>query len=603
MEYERTAERNAYLNARRFTILTACPGSGKTTSIVMKLRDVSEYCKEQYGRHTGFACLSFTNKACEELKCKYRCLHDERLSFPDEVATIDSFILQKVVQPFWYLCTACKNRPLVVNENEQLGRVYYTNVQINGCWKQFPVAAFKPYQDIIHRKEPSHVSIDSIGRRAYRWNHSKVTDSREIAYCEAVFDYRLKNGFITSCDALWIACDIMDRHQEVAKALVSRYPYMIVDEAQDNSELHFAFFDRLRHAGLQNLEFVGDICQSIYRFNGARPELLQRKMESGEWNVLPLSECRRSNQRIIDLYSKLKSRDVLRIKSHGVDDRNIPIVVYKYDEGNVRSVINDFNRTCDDNGLNLRIVLARGVNKCKQLAGVEDLGFKYWKSELPYLLIDAMFAARRGDLSVAFRKVRLILAELKGGDKLDSRRKYVQEIERDVEMDAKIYTFLGKVPSLSLSFKDWSKQTAELMRQQWELKELPDFVPFKRKSGYVMRDMAEVPVERYCLSTDRESEYHNGVSTIHAAKGASFDGVLLFLSKDSKGQNISLKDFPQEEVDSMTENQSLIYVACSRARHFLALAVPVEVCDVQVRQVLSGVDIDIRRMDDQRCSM
>lgn len=88
MEYDVTPQRQAYLDARGYTILTACPGSGKTTSIVNKLLTVSRYCKEYYGKHTGFACLSFTNKACAELKQKYREMHDERLAFPNEVLTI-----------------------------------------------------------------------------------------------------------------------------------------------------------------------------------------------------------------------------------------------------------------------------------------------------------------------------------------------------------------------------------------------------------------------------------------------------------------------------------------------------------------------------------
>lgn len=87
---------------------------------------------------------------------------------------------------------------------------------------------------------------------------------------------------------------------------------------------------------------MGDVCQSIYGFNNARPELLQAMMAEQGWNVLPMSECRRSNQRIIDLYSKLKSSDVPAIMSHGVIDKGIPIVVYKYDEGNVRDIIRDF---------------------------------------------------------------------------------------------------------------------------------------------------------------------------------------------------------------------------------------------------------------------
>ena len=72
------------------------------------------------------------------------------------------------------------------------------------------------------------------------------------------------------------------------------------------------------------------------------------------------------------------------ITSHGVEDSGIPIVVYKYDDSNVRDIIRDFYQVCDDNELSSRIILARGVNKCKKLAGVKDVDFKYWKSELPY---------------------------------------------------------------------------------------------------------------------------------------------------------------------------------------------------------------------------
>ena len=43
MDYEITSQREAYLNARGHIILMACPGSGKTTSIVYKLGIVCDY--------------------------------------------------------------------------------------------------------------------------------------------------------------------------------------------------------------------------------------------------------------------------------------------------------------------------------------------------------------------------------------------------------------------------------------------------------------------------------------------------------------------------------------------------------------------------------
>lgn len=591
MEYDLTPQRQAYLDARGHTILTACPGSGKTTSIVKKLRVVSQYCAERYGKHTGFACLSFTNKACAELKQKYREMHDEKLTFPNEVLTIDSFIMQYVVLPFWYLCDACKKKPIVVNEEDILDHIYYNNVQIAGKWQRYPVMELRQYSKIMYSKKPSIVSID---KAAFKWNHKVVTDANEKSYCRAAILYRLSKGYVTSSDALWMACYILKHHQEVSRALISRFPYIIVDEAQDNSELHFEFFNLLKSAGLQNLEYVGDVCQSIYGFNNARPELLQAMMAEQGWNVLPMSECRRSNQRIIDLYSKLKSSDVPTITSHGVIDKGIPIVVYKYDEGNVRDIIRDFYQVCDDNELSKRIILARGVNKCKTLAGVKDVDFKYWKSDLPYLLIDAVFALEASDMDYAFRRIRLVLSRLIAKDSPDAKRQFIHEIEHNKDWNAKIFRFLKQIPSFSLSFKEWSEQTCVLLHDFWELDEQPMFVPYQRQVGYKMKEMENVPVERFHQSRDEGSDYHKSIDTIHAVKGATLDAVLLFLSANSKGQGISLNDFPRRSVRYMTESQRMIYVACSRAVNFLALAVPKSIADENIKRTLAGVDIDIR---------
>ncbi|MGP1379165.1 MAG: UvrD-helicase domain-containing protein [Porphyromonas gingivalis] len=594
MEYELTRERQAYLDARGYTILTACPGSGKTTSIVKKLHAVSMYCADYYGKHTGFACLSFTNKACSELKDKYREMHEERLRFPNEVLTIDSFIMQYIVLPFWNLCAGCKKKPVVVNEEKELNRIYFNNVFKDGKWNSYPIQSLNKFGNLFYAKSPALVSRE---KNDYRWNHKAINDPKEIEYCEAVFAYRLDKGFITSSDALWMVCDILENHQEIAKALVARFPYIIVDEAQDNSELHFEFFKQLKSAGLQNLEFVGDICQSIYGFNNARPELLQNMMAEGGWNVLPLSECRRSNQRIIDLYSKLKSSDVPAITSYGVEDKGVPIVVYKYDGRNVRDIIQDFYQVCDDYELSSRIILTRGVNKCKDLAGIEDVDFKYWKSNLPYLLIDAVFAFEAGDMDVAFRKVRLILSGLLVEDDLNKRREFIHDVEHDIDWNAKIFRFLKKVPPFSLSFQEWTDQTCALLQTSWGLKEKPVFVPYQRQAGYTMREMADVPVERHHQSNDKGSDFHKSIDTIHAVKGATLDAVLLFLSADSRGQSISLNDFPSSTVCNMTESQRMIYVACSRAKQFLALAVPNSISDENIRSALAGVDIDIRNIN------
>ena len=585
MEYEITAERQAYLDARGHIILTACPGSGKTTSIVKKLHSVANYCAVQYGRHSGFACLSFTNKACAELKDIYRDMHGVPLGYPNMVATIDSFIMQCVVLPFWYLCPLCKKKPLILNEKELLDKIYYHRVFQESVWKEFPVSELKPYGRILRQKVPSKVSIEKDG--SLRWDNYPVTNPNEINYCKAVLSYRFGKGFINSRDALWIACCILFNHPEVSRIIVNRYPYIIVDEAQDNSELHFYFFQLLRQAGLNNLEFVGDICQSIYGFRNACPELLQNMMRDPSWQVLPLTECRRSNQRIINLYSKLKSADLPAIRSHRVLDMNLPIIVYKYNDGNIRDIINDFNRRCNEYGQEKRVVLARGLTKCKQLAGVKDLKFKYWKSEIPYLLIDAVFAFDDNDMDVAFRKIRQVLGMLQYSDDYEGRRIFIQDIERSIDCNTRIYCFIKQIPSFSLSFENWSAQTAQLLHDFWELDSVPVFEVYQRKSdtqGRRISEIASLPVEEYHQSNQQDSDYSRCVNTIHGVKGATMDAVLLFLSENSRGESISLRDFPSHPVNQMNESQRLIYVACSRAKQFLALAVPSSISDAEINR-------------------
>ena len=109
-----------------------------------------------------------------------------------------------------------------------------------------------------------------------------------------------------------------------------------------------------------------------------------------------------------------------------------------------------------------------------------------------------------------------------------------------------------------------------------------------------MSVIAELPVEEYYQSNCEDSEYSRCVTTIHAVKGATLDAVLLFLSESSRGESISLRDFPAQPVPVMSEGQRLIYVACSRAKQFLALAVPETISDDEIRATLIGIDVEIR---------
>jgi len=594
MDYEITPQRQAYLDARGYTILTACPGSGKTTSIVKKLYAISQYCSETYGKHTGYACLSFTNKACDELVRKYQEMHDESICFPHVVSTIDSFVLQYIVLPFWYLCDYCGARPIVINDEQPMLKMYYMRVVKNGVASVFLPKEIRPFGALLHQKSPN-----KIERRlnAYYWGNHIVTGAQDKAYCEAAFLYRLKRGFITSSDAVWIACYILTKHEEVSKALVQRFPYIIVDESQDCSELQFYIFSKLKESGLENLEYVGDICQAIYEYRDAKPDYLQNLITDPTWKNLPLTECRRSNQRIINLYSLLKSSDIPEIRSHLVEDKGIPIRVYLYDSKNKREVIRHFNNICDEKQLQKRMVLARGHSLCRELAGVKIQKFKFWTASFPNLLIEAKFCFESNEMDTAFRKARLAMVDLMCSEDPVERKAFLQSIEHNVEYNAGLFRLMQDMPPFSLSFDDWTNQMGDKLKDFCGLENAPDFEPRQKGiEGINIHTLKDMPVEQFYLSNDENSDYHNTINTIHSAKGATLDGVLLFLSEDSQGRRLSLNDFPKRTHKKMKESQRMIYVACSRATQFLALAVPSSVPVAQIDAALKGIDYKLEKV-------
>lgn len=118
-----------------------------------------------------------------------------------------------------------------------------------------------------------------------------------------------------------------------------------------------------------------------------------------------------------------------------------------------------------------------------------------------------------------------------------------------------------------------------------------------------MHELSGEPVEKYYSSVEHGSQYRNVANTIHSLKGASIDAVLLFLSGDSRGNNISIHDFPTTWINTfnkMSEKQSLIYVACSRAKQFLALAVPSTTNDADIDRVFHGLDYTIKNIGVQQ---
>ncbi|HIF9163756.1 UvrD-helicase domain-containing protein [Photobacterium damselae] len=251
-----TPQQQGAIDYESSIVITACPGSGKTTVMKEKIRRITP----ELPSHKGVIAITFTKKASEELKkrCKENA-HDTKLSF---FGTIDSFCLKELILPF-------------------LGRI----------WNGVPSDC-----QIIKR-------LDS---------HQKLYLSKEYnspTQAELASD----DGFKTLYDkgVLWMSTFaalsllILNRSASAQNYIKARYSHVFMDEYQDSSEAQHELFTKLRELGLVATA-VGDIDQSIYRFRGSKPEFLIKLTEdTANFKHFVLNVNHRCHPSIVNYASRL----------------------------------------------------------------------------------------------------------------------------------------------------------------------------------------------------------------------------------------------------------------------------------------------------------
>ena len=104
-----TGEQNAFAEHVGGVFVHACPGAGKTRTIIARLAKLSRALSPRH----GVAVLSFTNSAVEEFRarCQAAAL-TSLLGHPSFMGTLDAFVWRFVVLPG---CTAMSTaRPMIL---------------------------------------------------------------------------------------------------------------------------------------------------------------------------------------------------------------------------------------------------------------------------------------------------------------------------------------------------------------------------------------------------------------------------------------------------------------------------------------------------------
>lgn len=148
-----------------------------------------------------------------------------------------------------------------------------------------------------------------------RWWTSKLSTYRQIVKTQPArrheFDDRLPTVAaayrralraakrIDFDDIVLLSLKLIEEHEHVRRVLVAKFPWFVVDEYQDLGYPLHRIVTALVDAGVQ-VFVVGDPDQSIYGFNGARPEFLDAMAARADMETVRLRINYRCRQQIID---------------------------------------------------------------------------------------------------------------------------------------------------------------------------------------------------------------------------------------------------------------------------------------------------------------
>ncbi|NTE84714.1 UvrD-helicase domain-containing protein [Agrobacterium tumefaciens] len=244
-----TEEQRIIINHTGSAFITACPGAGKTRTLVERARTALQDGKPR----RGVAFLSFTNAAVEELEARLRGLRVLPVPlFPSFLGTFDRFLWQFFIQPFGIPDIAVLPR-LVPDKSD---------------WEIVPFPNAQPLAFRLFDRQTGDADEDSLKEAGFDVEKRNITAWETAAI--RTQKTALSKGMIDFDDVRWIVSQRLGDssfRERVGKALAARFFEVIVDEAQDCNPSDLDIVAWLRTAGIA-IKVICDPHQSIYQFRG-----------------------------------------------------------------------------------------------------------------------------------------------------------------------------------------------------------------------------------------------------------------------------------------------------------------------------------------------
>ncbi len=541
-------QKNAIFEEGLEFLLRAAPGSGKTWTSCRRF--IWRGANWPYSAG-GLALLSFTNVAIREFKeATVKLGRRDLLSDPNYVGTFDSFVERYILAPFGHLLTGSSKRPQLFpgprpgdRNNSKL------TTWVNSRGRKVPAMAW----DVIPCLE---------GKK----QRYKTASGVEIPSGNAVREL-LALGFYTHAQRVFWACQLLFERPHIADLLARRFPEIIVDEAQDTNAWLLVLLNFLRSKGT-TITLVGDPDQCIYEFSQADVTSLPNLREKWEIPEKPLSQSFRCNNQIADAARSIGGNPAFTGNGDATHDLHRPFIVRESSDTNLDAV--EALQQLTDKGtipLSSAAIVCRGHGQLESVRGLAN--YKNLQGKTKELATAAFFRDSHHNYRGATQVVERVLRSITGDDQLWNRVDEAPDSTEAKAVSLAIWRFVKnpqRLPSVSQVGTEW----IHTLRTQLERLITEIGVNGTVSLGRHIKKTG-LPKDQEALPLFESEDNFPAVrqDTIHQVKGESIDAVLVIGSP--RFWNSVVKAV---EAGKSTEDRRLAYVAMTRARYQLLVALP-----------------------------
>lgn len=568
-------------------MVLAGPGSGKTLVITYRVK----WLIENAGVHpSNILVITFTRAAAEEMKKRF-FMFDGMENAPVTFGTFHSIFF--MILRYAYRYTAAN----IIREDVK--RRYIKEMTEN---MELEIEDENEFLSGIIN-EISYVKGEMMSLSYY---HSNNCSDELFAQIYEGYEKRLREENLIDFDDMLVFCyELLKEREDIRTLWQNKFQHILIDEFQDINKVQYEIIRMLAGKG-DHLFIVGDDDQSIYRFRGARPEImLGFEKDYPEAKKVILNTNYRCSEEIVESAEHLISHNTKRFPKNMQAARGskVPITFRN---------LKDAGEECTDILKGIRFYYKKGIsledmavifrtntqprllvgrlmeyNIPFQMRDVIPNIFDHWiaRNILTYIKLAMGNRDRKLFLQVMNRPKRYISRSMITEPQVDLKKlkqqtfgkKWLYEKIDKLEMDLYLLRKMEPYAAIQyirngIGYEDYMNEYAQFRRMNPDdLEEVlnqiqesaKEYHSFEEWFAYIESYGEEL---RKQMEAGRQQKSGVTLTTMHSSKGLEYEVV--FVMDINEGVTPHKKAVKEADLE---EERRLFYVAVTRAKTYLFL--------------------------------